>query len=172
MWTKLLIPLLLLTGCGGPPATVIDLKEQSSTNKKPVEIVALQYVGFTERTHRAQLKELTGVDPVRVEWCAAFVNAVLAESGIEGSEAHSNYPLTAKSFLGWGQSVKKPEPGDIVIFPRGTESWQGHVGFYLRSQIIKGVEYYYILGGNQNNKVSVQLFRASTAISIRRQILI
>ena len=177
MRANALIVLLLLAGCSKPlPVIIQDFRsnyseEFESTNqvKRPAELVALQYIGYTEKTHRIELKRLIGVDPVRTEWCAAFINAVLSETGVPGSESVSNYPLTARSFLNWGMTVKVPEPGDIVIFPRGNVAWQGHVGFYLRSQIIDGKEYYYILGGNQNNRVSIELFRASSAIGIRRQ---
>jgi len=131
---------------------------------------AAQYLNFNERTHREELKELTGVDPVRTEWCAAFVNSVLEESGIESNNNHK-YPLTARAFLDWGKKISKEniQPGDIVIFPRGNQGWQGHVGFYLRTQEINGVKYYWILGGNQNNKVSVALYRANRSLGIRRQ---
>lgn len=129
---------------------------------------AASYLGFTEKTHRLELRNFIGVDPIRTEWCAAFVNAVLAETGIPGSESVSNYPLTARSFLSWGASVRHPQPGDVVVFPRGNEAWQGHVGFFLRSVMINDDEYYYILGGNQNNKVSIELYKAKRAIDIRR----
>lgn len=161
----LLLSLLFLVGCDN--SLSLNLENHSRAQKMP-EMVALQYIGYTERTHRTELKEYTGVDPVRTEWCAAFVNAVLSETGIPGSESVSSYPLTARSFLNWGVEVKDPEPGDLVIFPRGNEAWQGHVGFYLRSQVIDGKKYYYILGGNQNNRVSIELYRSSRALSIRR----
>ena len=133
-------------------------------------IKAIQYINFTERTHRQELKELTGVDPVRTEWCAAFVNAVLEESQIPTTDAHA-YPLTARAILDWGQKISKQDikPGDIVVFPRGNSSWQGHVGFYLKTLEINGVEYYMILGGNQSNKVSIVPYRASKALGIRRE---
>ena len=144
-----------------------EQKEIRLNNINPA-FKAASYLGYTERTHRAELKELTGVDPVRTEWCAAFINAVLEESGITSNNDHK-YPLTARAFLDWGMSVSKEDikPGDIVVFPRGTQGWQGHVGFYLRSTDINGVEYYYILGGNQSNKVSIELYRASRALGIR-----
>jgi len=134
-------------------------------------IHAIQYVGFTESANRQELKDYTGVDPVRTEWCAAFVNAVLDETGVAGSSSVSNYPLTARSFLKWGTKVSEPEPGDIVVFPRGNSSWQGHVGFYLKTLEINGVDYYMILGGNQSNKVSIVPYRASRALGIRRSLL-
>lgn len=132
---------------------------------------AYQYINYSERTHRQELKELIGVDPVQVEWCAAFINAVLNESGLSGSDTVSAYPLTARSFLHWGVEVEAPEPGDIVVFPRGSEAWQGHAGFYLGTIDIGGREYYQILGGNQSNKVSIELYPADTAIGIRRQLV-
>ena len=115
-----------------------------------------------------ELKEFLGVDPVRTEWCAAFVNAVLEESGIPGSESVSNHPLTARSFLKWGEKVDEPLPGDIVIFPRGNVSWQGHVGFYIGTIVRNNIKYYLILGGNQTNSVNIEYYRASKAIGIRR----
>jgi uncharacterized protein (TIGR02594 family) len=133
-------------------------------------IRAFKYIDYTERTHRAELRELTGVDPVRTEWCAAFVNAVLEESDIVSNNDHK-YPLTARAFLQWGTKVTEPKPGDIVVFPRGNSSWQGHVGFYLKTMEINGVEYYLILGGNQSNKVSIVPYRASRALGIRRNLL-
>jgi cell wall-associated NlpC family hydrolase len=83
------------------------------------------------------------------------------------------YPLTARAFLDWGQKISKQDikPGDIVVFPRGNQGWQGHVGFYLKTQTINGVEYYLILGGNQRNKVSIVPYRASRALGIRRNLL-
>lgn len=176
------IPLLLagvLTGCGFindpvreyvPPNFISEsslYKERQASNGRNL-VNAYQYIGYSQRTHRAELKEFMGIDPVRTEWCAAFVNAVLDESGMPGSATVSAYPLTARSFLQWGVSVDEPKPGDIVVFPRGKEAWQGHVGFYLGTSIIGDRVYYQILGGNQNNKVSIELYPANRAIDIRR----
>ena len=149
------------------PSTEIRLSTANPAFK------AASYLGYTERTHRAELREFTGVDPVRTEWCAAFVNSVLEESDIESNRSH-RYPLTARAFLDWGQRVSKEniKPGDIVVFPRGNSSWQGHVGFYLKTQIVNGVEYYLILGGNQSNKVSIVTYRSNRALGIRRQVTI
>ena len=135
-------------------------------NANPV-YEAIQYNGMHERTDRAELTAYVGVDPVRTEWCAAFVNAVLEESNITSNSNHK-YPYTARAFLDWGIPVDKPKAGDIVVFPRGNQGWQGHVGFYLKTENINGVDYYVILGGNQNNKVSVKTYLASTALGIRR----
>jgi uncharacterized protein (TIGR02594 family) len=129
----------------------------------------IKFLDYTEKEDRSELKELTGVDPVRIEWCAAFVNAILEKSELPSNKDHK-YPLVARSFLDWGEKVDTPEMGDIVVFPRGNQGWQGHVGFYIKSQEIDGVLYYYILGGNQKNSVRVDLYRADKALGIRRAI--
>ena len=94
------------------------------------------------------------------------MNAILNEKEIPGSESVSDVPLMARSFLYWGDSVKEPEVGDIVVFPRGDQGWQGHVGFYVMTSA--DGKYYYILGGNQDDQVSILRFSASSALDIRR----
>jgi uncharacterized protein (TIGR02594 family) len=137
-------------------------------NEHPIITVASRYIGFHERRQRKELQTFLGVDPVRIEWCAAFINSVLAELGIPGSESVSDWPLTARSFLSWGRRVGHPEVGDVVILPRGTEAWQGHVGFYYGTEYVNGKKHYQILGGNQKDAVTIELFPAWQAISIRR----
>ena len=76
------------------------------------------------------------------------------------------YPLTARGFLSWGNPVTKQniKIGDIVIFPRGSEGWQGHVGFFVGAT----ENYWIVLGGNQDNTVSYKLYKPSRVIGIRR----
>jgi uncharacterized protein (TIGR02594 family) len=131
---------------------------------------ARSLVGLHEERDNRKLREIIEVNPARTQWCAAFVNSILNLQGIEGSESVSKYPLTARSFLDWGEPVDVPEYGDIVVFPRGNVSWQGHVGFYVGLKEINDIDYYIILGGNQNNSVSYELYPAYRAIGIRRAI--
>ena len=122
-------------------------------------VTAQPYIGLSERQDRAELRELTGVDPIRTEWCAAFVNAVLEIDGIPNLNNQTRYPpLMARSFLYWGERVERSDiqRGDIVVFPRGRAGWQGHVGFYVETRIKDGREYWVILGGNQNNQVRLR----------------
>jgi uncharacterized protein (TIGR02594 family) len=165
----LLLSLFILAGC-----TKGNSAEEYAVELTAIEIpqtkisIAKQYLDFSAKSHRKELKDFIGIDPVRIDWCAAFVNAVLHEMGIPGSESVSNYPLVAKSFLGWGKRVKEPKQGDIVIFPRGKEPWQGHVGFYYGTVYEKGKKFYQILGGNQDKSVSIKLFPAKSVLGIRR----
>ena len=130
---------------------------------------AVKYIDWDERQQRDEIKAFTGVDPVRTEWCAAFLNAVLEESGTPSiaSMGHE-HPLLARSYLEWGVEVEFPVPGDVVIFPRGTEGWQGHVGIFIEQREINGEQYYMILGGNQDNTVSIAPYRANRKLGIRR----
>lgn len=119
-------------------------------------VVANEYVGLEERKDRTTLKEFLGVDPVNVEWCAAFVNSVLTEVGLESTKS-----LMARSYLNWGTSTDTPSPGDIMVFSRGNNGWSGHVGFYVATVNYKDKEYWIVLGGNQNNTVSYRLYQAN-----------
>ena len=136
-------------------------------------ITAQPYIGLQERQNRSELKELVGVDPVRTEWCAAFVNSVLEIDNIPGSSSVSDSPLMARSFLQWGERVERAniQRGDVVVFPRGNQGWQGHVGFYIETRMVNGITHYLILGGNQNNEVNYELYPAWKALSIRRYVV-
>ena len=164
MQYKVVLIMMFLSAC---QSTVIV--DGNAIPNAPEHIqTALNKYGFNEYQHRTVLREYVGVDPKRTEWCAAFVNAVLNESGIPGSESVSNVPLMARSFLTWGETIQDPKAGDLVVFPRGKVGWQGHVGFYVGSIYRNDVEYYRILGGNQNNSVNIEIYPASKALGIRR----
>jgi uncharacterized protein (TIGR02594 family) len=164
MQYKVILSVLFLSAC--EPTVIVD---GNPIPNAPEHIqTALNKYGFNEYQHRTVLREYVGVDPKRTEWCAAFVNAVLNESGIPGSESVSNVPLMARSFLTWGETIQDPKAGDLVVFPRGKVGWQGHVGFYVGSIYRNNVEYYRILGGNQNNSVNIEIYPASKALGIRR----
>jgi len=128
---------------------------------------AQPYIGLQERVHRNELKELLDVDPVRTEWCAAFVNSVLEIDSIPNLNDQDKYPpLMARSFLYWGESVEPEliQRGDLVVFPRGNSGWKGHVGFFVEERNGQWV----ILGGNQNNEVRYDLYSPRRALGIRR----
>ena len=143
----------------------------NSAQRNPL-VVAERFLGYTEINDRQELRAFLGVDPRSTEWCAAFVNSVLHTTGQPGSESVSEHPLMARSFVDWGVPVdhkeEEPEAGDVVVFPRGRQSWQGHVGFYVDTVTVDGKDYWQILGGNQSNAVTVELYRPERAIAVRR----
>jgi uncharacterized protein (TIGR02594 family) len=171
----LFIIMMVVSSCGG---TYIDnIRDVIYSDNTPKDVllgyeivdVADIYVGMHERRDRQTLRQFIGVDPVSTEWCAAFINSVLREVNLPGSDFYHDNPLLARSFLTWGEEViGKPQTGDIVVFRRGNQGWQGHVGFFMASYRENGREYYVILGGNQNNEVSYEAYEAKRAIAIRR----
>lgn len=95
-------------------------------------------------------------------WCAAFVNAKLAELGLPGTNS-----LAARSFEDYGVEVPLSEvlPGDIVVFWRKSpDSGFGHVGFVASIENGK----IHVLGGNQGNRVSVEEYGFDRFICFRR----
>lgn len=87
-------------------------------------------------------------------WCSAFTNAVMYESGWQGTKN-----LLARSWLKWinGDSVSTPRFGDIVIFSRGSDPTFGHVAFFERWDD----NWVYVLGGNQGRVGAVTRTRIS-----------
>jgi len=140
----------------------------TTSDSNPAD-AAKPYAGLHERENREYLTDILGVDPVRTEWCAAFVNAVLEDDGLPNlyNQDHP-YPLLARSFLDWGIPINYQDIqyGDLVIFPRGTQGWQGHVGIYIGRYPPTGE--LIILGGNQDKKVGYNLYKSSNIIGIRR----
>lgn len=91
-------------------------------------------------------------------WCAAFVGWCLEKSGIEPSRK-----AKARSYVTWGAELEQPELGCVVVLTRGTNPNQGHVGFYVGedgSDIL-------LLGGNQNNAVSIAPYAKLRVLSYR-----
>ena len=93
-------------------------------------------------------------------WCSAFVNWVAKTSGYEYSGK-----LNARSWLNVGESMVKPDIGDVVVFWRESpESWKGHVAFFIKET--KG--YVYVLGGNQGNKVCIQAYPKNRVLDYKK----
>jgi uncharacterized protein (TIGR02594 family) len=97
-----------------------------------------------------------------VPWCAAFVGAVLARCGVQGTGS-----LLARSYESWGRAVplEKAQRGDVVILSRG-QPWQGHVAFY---EGLSGSNVT-LLGGNQGNRVSVTAYPKARVVAVRRAV--
>ena len=97
-----------------------------------------------------------------VPWCAAFVGAVLARCGVQGTGS-----LLARSYESWGRSVPidEAQPGDVVVLSRG-EPWQGHVAFFDsgKGDVLR------LLGGNQGNQVNIRAYPKSRVVAVRRAV--
>jgi uncharacterized protein (TIGR02594 family) len=128
--------------------------------------LAASQMGFNERDQRAAIQDYlsTGganLDPAVTAWCAAFVNATLQQTGIEGTGSNM-----ARSFMDWGQPVTQPQEGDLAVFSRGDPSGpSGHVGFFKGYDDQGNIM---VLGGNQGDAVSVAPYSPNQLLGFRR----
>lgn len=130
------------------------------------------YIGLKEfpgAAHNPKIVEMfadtgnAGVKDDETPWCAAFVGAVLAQCGIQGTGR-----LNARSYLKWGDAVDLSDAklGDVVILSRGKDPAAGHVAFFGGMSARPG--YIRLLGGNQGNAVSVKDFSTAGLLGVRR----
>lgn len=92
-------------------------------------------------------------------WCSSFVNFCMEEAGVQGTGS-----ATARSWENWGKKLDNPILGCVIVLERpagGTNA--GHVGFYLNEQNNK----FFLLGGNQGDKVCIVPFEKSRIIAYR-----
>ena len=95
-------------------------------------------------------------------WCSIFMNWCAQKAKLSSSKK-----ANARSWLTVGMPVNYPEPGDVVIFWRGSiNSWQGHVGIFMGYD--QAGERIYTLGGNQGNQVSITAYPKSKLLGFRR----
>lgn len=95
-------------------------------------------------------------------WCAAFVGFVLETSDIGGTKS-----AAARSYLHWGEQLESPRKGCVAVLTREGHPGSGHVGFYVGEVGDKIM----LLGGNQHNKVCVQMYPKDRVISYRWPVL-
>jgi len=97
-----------------------------------------------------------------VPWCSSFAYAIAREAGFHPkSITHA-----AKSWLKLPNVVNEQDvqPGDVVVFHRGSQSWQGHVAFFVGWH----GNYMAVIGGNQENSVKVSHYHKNKLAGIRR----
>ena len=111
-------------------------------------------------------------DGDEVPWCSAFINYVCWLLRLPRSKH-----LRARSWLGVGQAIELSDAKvgwDIVVLKRGDGEQPGpevldapgHVGFYAGHNHT----WLQMLGGNQNNMVSVVAYDVERLLGVRRLI--
>lgn len=91
-------------------------------------------------------------------WCAAFVGAALAQTGLSGTHSAS-----AMSYLKWtgGKAMDIPILGSIAVLRRDPpKPGLGHVGFVVGADKFQVA----ILGGNQSDAVNIRKFMRSRVV--------
>ena len=92
-------------------------------------------------------------------WNSAFVNWVMKEYGDSGTNN-----LSARSWLKWGKETNPLSLGCIAVFwQTSLSSFTGHVGFYVGETS----DSILLLGGNQNNSVSITSIAKSRLLGCR-----
>lgn len=131
--------------------------------KPPWITLAEEYIGakeiLGEESNPQVLKwwTLIGADyrDDETPWCAAYVGGILEKKGIESTRS-----VWARSYQHWGQKCE-PTLGAIATFKRGNG---GHVGFVVGVNASGDLM---ILGGNQDNAVSILPFSRTDLIATR-----
>lgn len=90
-------------------------------------------------------------------WCGTFVAAVMRAEGHELPRAW----YRAKAWLDWGDDIREPAVGAVVVFDR---KGGGHVGFVVGNDEAGRLM---VLGGNQGNAVTVAPFDRSRVLGYR-----
>jgi len=135
---------------GDPSWLLLGLKEegQREVKGKKHNKRILKYHSYTT---------LNATDD-ETSWCSSFVNWCMAKSSY-----HYTRSAMARSWLKYGVELAEPKRGCIVIFARGSKSWQGHVGFYLGQT----EKYIILLGGNQSDSVSIKRYSKAKLLGYR-----
>jgi uncharacterized protein (TIGR02594 family) len=138
---------------------------------------ANRYDGYNEnnRNQRAILQQMfkeAGItlDPAKLAWCAAFINAVLAANGLPTAKGAGGGPTTrAADFKSYGTGVGLADarPGDIVVLRPQARGASGHVGLFSGFDEKGDVR---LTAGNQSGskKVSTQTFGRGEVVAVRR----
>lgn len=113
-----------------------------------------------ELFHDAGMAEFTSDETA---WCAAFVSACLARSGIAPLKGYD--AVRARSYAAFGTEIdlETPRVGAIAVLATGEAGSQRHTGFvtgWSRTHIM-------ILGGNQANSVNVTPFERVRLVALR-----
>ena len=116
---------------------------------------AWQQMGLNEVADNAELirwlkSDGTSIgDPAEVPWCGDFVETCIRNTLPE--ESIPTNPYMARNWGDFGRGTS-PRYGAIMVFWRKSRhGMYGHVGFYVGST----ERHYQVLGGNQENAVSV-----------------
>ena len=92
-----------------------------------------------------------------IPWCGLFVAYCAKVAGLEVVER----PLWALNWNKFGNRVFEPMLGDVLTFKR---NGGGHVGIYVGEDNT----HFHVLGGNQNNSVSVSRIAKNRLNQARR----
>lgn len=92
-----------------------------------------------------------------IPWCGLFMAVVAQRS----QWPIPSLPLAALSWANFGKATDRAMLGDVLVFKR---KGGGHVGLYVG----ESVDSYFVLGGNQSDKVNITRIAKNRIHAIRR----
>lgn len=96
-------------------------------------------------------------------WCGLAMAYVAGQAGWDN--APRGNALLARNWLYWGAPAPKAMLGDVLVFWRGNlNGTKGHVGVYVGEDATA----YHVLGGNQDDRVSIKRLEKGRLIEARR----
>jgi uncharacterized protein (TIGR02594 family) len=121
---------------------------------------------------RLGVKEVPGkgTNPVIDEWCAdaghpelndndawCSVSMASAAKAADLPFPPKNVNAAARSWLTMGVTINPDDvqPGDVLVWPRGNSTWQGHVNCCHEVRTYRGKVQVKAIGGNQSNAVTI-----------------
>ena len=137
----------------------------------------------------AYAKNPSAIDPKKVWWCASYVHELLFKSHLptvtrkripsrdRGTDSGTAAPARADQYKYHGEEVKggiaNARSGDIIVIDRNGNGTGQHAAILVGDEISFGKPvapdgYIYVLGGNQDNKVSVKLEKKDQILAVRR----
>jgi uncharacterized protein (TIGR02594 family) len=141
---------------------------QEFNDKKPVSPISyveqiclklfelgMSFIGINESRNEKEIRIFHNHSNAKgsgakVAWCSSFMNYLIYLLGLTGTGS-----ALARSWLKWGRKIESPIKGCIVVFWRDSiSSHLGHVALYSHMD----EKYIYVLGGNQDNKVSIKAY--------------
>lgn len=138
------------------PAWLIAARAKLGTREAPGAANSPTIMGWAKKLGTRVLGMVYNADSV--PWCGLFVAACVDEAGLTPAPI----AVRAKSWSTWGQPLAEDRlmPGAILVFER---KGGGHVGFYVGET----KDAYYVLGGNQGDKVSLAWIAKNRCVAWR-----
>jgi uncharacterized protein (TIGR02594 family) len=95
-------------------------------------------------------------------WCGLFMAYAALQAGFDPPKIN---PLGARNWLEFGVPQDVAMLGDVLVFWRERKTgFKGHVGIYVGEDDTR----YYVLGGNQQDMVSIAPVAKNRLLGIRR----
>lgn len=145
--------------------------EWTDADLPPYMRLTLSYIGLHEVRDNAELRAFlasdgaTLGDPAEFPWCGDLVQTpirrTLHNEPFTGKVGEN--PYLARNWLDFGEACE-PGVGAVLIFWRGKrDGLYGHVAFYWGEDD----DFYYVLGGNQSNSISITKIRKDRLLGAR-----